>query len=374
MKRENNYRFSRLVLAATLTLSLAALACQGKEAEAGKAAVEPVVTVGAENIALARLTELRSGPAISGSLQPKTEARVRAEIGGPVERTFADEGQRVRSGALLARLDDAAVRDAYLSARSAVRSAESLLQNAQRNLERSSRLAQAGALPERELETAQLNATNAEGALADARARLASAGKQLGQTVVRAPITGVVSEREADAGDVVTVGAELFRIVDLGSLRLEATVPTAEIDRLKVGMPVEFEVTGYDRRFTGRIERINPAVDQNTGQVRIYVAIPNDKDALVAGLFAEGRVATDARKAIAVPIDAVDQRGTTPVLHVIKAGRVKQFPVRLGVQDESTDLVEIASGVAPGDTVLLGSAQGVAEGAAVRVSKEDARR
>jgi membrane fusion protein, multidrug efflux system len=355
-------------------LSLAVLACKDKDAETGAAAVEPVVTVGAENIAVARLAELRSGPAISGSLQPKTEARVRAEIGGPVERTFAEEGQRVRTGALLARLDDVAVRDAYLSAKSAVRSAESALQNAQRNLERSTRLAQAGALPDRDLETAQLNATNAEGALADARARLASASKQLGQTVVRAPIDGVVSERAVDAGDVVSLGAELFRIVDLGSLRLEATVPTSEIDRLKVGMPVEFDVSGYDRRFTGRIERINPAVDQSTGQVRIYVAIPNERQALVAGLFAEGRVATDTRKAISVPIDAVDQRGTEPMLHVLKGGKVKQLPVRLGVQDEATGLVEIASGVAPGDTVLLGSAQGVAEGAPVRVSEEDARR
>ena len=362
------------MLGAWAGVATGALACKSKESETGKARVETVVTVGAENIAVARLAELRSGPSISGSLQPRTEARVRAEVGGPVKRTFADEGQRVRGGALLARLDDAAVRDAYLSAQSAVRSAETSLQNAQRNLERSTRLEQAGALPERDLETAQLNATNAEGALADARARLASAAKQLGQTVVRAPITGVISEREVDAGDVVTVGAELFRLVDLGSLRLEATVPTAEIDRLKVGMPVEFDVSGYDRRFTGRIERINPTVDQTTGQVRLYVAIPNERESLVAGVFAEGRVATDTRKAVSVPYAAVDERGTEPVLHFVKSGRVKQVPVRLGVRDEATDLVEVASGVTPGDTVLLGSAQGVAEGAPVRVTEEDARR
>jgi len=358
-------------------LTLVVSACKDGEAdpasETGMAEV-PTVTVGRENITLAQVTELRSGPAISGSLQPRTEARVRAEIGGPVQRTFAEEGQRVRRGAVLARLDDTAVRDGYLSAKSAVRSAESSLQNAQRNQERSSRLAKAGALPERDLETAQLNATNAEGMLADARARLASAEKQLAQTVVRAPISGAVSEREADAGDVVQVGAELFRIVDLGSLRLEASVPAAEIDRLRAGMPVEFEVSGYERRFTGRIERINPSVDRATGQVRIYVAIPNERQSLVAGLFAEGRVATDARKAIGVPLAAVDQRGTAPLLHVIKGGRVKHLPVRLGVRDESTDLVEIASGVAAGDTVLLGSAQGVLEGAKVRVGEEDVSR
>jgi membrane fusion protein, multidrug efflux system len=374
MTREQRLRWGSIGLAGLVAGSVVVFACGGKETETGMAAVDPVVTVGAENITVAQLAELRSGPTISGSLQPRTEARVRAEIAGPVEQTHADEGQRVRAGALLARLDDTAVRDAYLSAKSAVRTAESALQNAQRNLERSSRLAKAGALPERDLETAQLNATNAEGALADARARLASAGKQLAQTTVRTPITGVISEREVDAGDVVTVGAELFRIVDLGSLRLEASVAASEIDRLKPGMPVEFGVSGYDRRFTGRIERINPTVDPTTGQVRIYVTIPNERQSLVSGLFAEGRVATDTRKAIGVPADAVDERGTQPVLHVVKAGRVKHLPVRLGVRDEATNLVEIASGVAAGDTVLLGSAQGVAEGATIRVSQEDVRR
>jgi membrane fusion protein, multidrug efflux system len=371
MNRAQRNHSMRALAIATIS---AVFACKGGEKETAAAAADPVVTIGQENIALARLTELRSGPAISGSLQPRTEARVRAEIGGPVERTFAEEGQRVRQGALLARLDDTAVRDAYLSAKSAVRTAESSLQNAQRNLERSTRLAKAGALPERDLETAQLNATNAEGALADARSRLASAEKQLAHTVVRSPISGAVSDREVDAGDVVVVGAELFRIVDLGSLRLEASLAASEIDRLKVGMPVEFEVSGYDRRFTGRIERINPAVDPATGQVRIYVAIPNERQALVAGLFAEGRVATDARKALGVPLAAVDQRGTEPLLHVIKDGEVKHLPVRLGVRDEATDLVEVSSGIAEGDTVLLGSAQGVAEGAAVRVGADEARR
>ena len=374
MMREQRYQWMWSALALLVTLSFASFGCTEEDTETGKAAVEPVVTIGSQNIAIANIAELRSGPGISGSLQPRTEARVRAEIGGQVEQTFAEEGQRVRRGALLARLDDTAVRDAYLSAKSAVRTAESSLQNAQRNLERSTRLAQAGALPERDLETAQLNATNAEGTLADARARLAAAGKQLAQTTVRTPISGVISERQADAGDVVQVGAELFRIVDLGSLRLEASVPAAEIDRLKPGMPVEFAVSGFERRFAGRVERINPTVDPATGQVRIYVTIPNEEESLVAGLFAEGRVATDVREAVSVPLAAVDQRGTEPVLHLLKGGRLRHTPVRLGVRDEATDLVEVAEGITAGDTVLLGSAQGVVEGAAVRVSREEVRR
>jgi RND family efflux transporter MFP subunit len=374
MKRYERSRFrpARLQLVAALTVALTA--CGKKEADTGMAASDPTVTIGRENIAVGKLAELRSGPAISGSLQPKVEARVRAEIAGPVEATLVDEGQRVRRGALLARIDDTAVRDAYLSAKSAVRSAESALQNAQRNAERATRLAKAGAVAERDLETAQLNATNAEGTLADARSRLTSAEKQLGHTMVRSPIDGSVSERQVDAGDVVQVGAAMFTIVDLGSLRLEASVPAGEIDRLKVGTPVEFGVSGYDRRFTGRIERINPSVDPNTGQVRIYVAIPNAQQSLVSGLFAEGRVATDARRAVAVPTSAVDQRGTAPIVHIVKGGKVSATPVHLGVRDEAAELVEVQSGVAEGDTVLLGSAQGVTDGTAIRISEEEVTR
>ena len=146
---------------AVLTLALAS--CKNKGTDTGVAAADPVVLIGRENIAVAKLEELRSGPAISGTLEARTEARVRAEMGGQVERTFADEGQRVRRGALLARLDDSAVRDAYLSAKSAVRSAESALQNAQRNAERAGRLAAAGALPECDLETAQLERNQRRG-------------------------------------------------------------------------------------------------------------------------------------------------------------------------------------------------------------------
>ena len=373
MKRQerSTFRLTGLLLG---TLTVALTACGKKETDSGMAAADATVTIGRENIAVGKLAELRSGPAISGSLQPRNEARVRAEIAGPVERTFVEEGQRVRRGVLLARIDDTAVRDAYLSAKSAVRSAESALQNAQRNAERATRLAKAGAVPQRDLETAQLNATNAEGALADARARLTSAAKQLGHTMVRSPLDGTVSERQVDAGDVVQVGAAMFTIVDLGSLRLEAAVPAGEIDRLKVGTPVEFGVSGYDRRFTGQIERINPAVDPNTGQVRIYVAIPNARQSLVSGLFAEGRVATDARRAVAVPTSAVDQRGTAPVIHVVKGGKVAATPVHLGVRDEAAELVEVQSGIAEGDTVLLGSAQGVTDGTAIRISEEEVSR
>jgi membrane fusion protein, multidrug efflux system len=360
-----------------LTLGCAALGlagCKGEAEETSATASETVVTVGPENIVVAELTELRSGPAVSGNLEAKRAATIRAEVSGSVLKTEADEGARVQRGELLANLDDTSVRDAYLSARSQVRSTESALEVARRNADRADRLSNAGAIPDRDLESARLDLTNAEGALADAKARLAAATKQLEDTRIRAPFSGVVSERQADAGDVVQVGTALFTVVDPATLRLDAGVAAEQIGRLRVGTPVEFQVSGINRRFVGKIARINPVVDARTRQIRIYVDIPNPDAQLAAGLFAEGRVAMDTKRAVAVPVTAVDSRGTTPVLHLLKAGRVKEVPIKLGVRDEVAEMVEVLSGLAAGDTVLLGSAQGITEGNRVRVLQEEAGR
>jgi membrane fusion protein, multidrug efflux system len=359
-------------LLAVVSAALLLASCKGDDGASATETAEAIVTVGPENIAVATLSELRSGPPVSGSLEPEQAATVRAEVGGSVLRTYADAGQRVKRGQLLARLDDNAVRDGFLSARSAVRSAETALELARRNAERAERLAEAGAVAERDLETARWDVTNAEGTLADARARLSNAQEQLDDTQVRAPFDGIVSDRPADAGDVVQVGAALFSIVDPTRLRLEASVPAEQIGRLRAGTEVEFTVNGLDRRITGRIERINPVVDPATRQVRIYVTIPNLDRALVAGLFAEGRVATDTKRAVAVPLNAIDSRGNSPTVHLLKAGRVSETPVQLGVRDEAAELVEVLAGAAEGDTVLLGSAQGVTPGSQVRVLQEEA--
>ncbi|MBA3319545.1 MAG: efflux RND transporter periplasmic adaptor subunit [Gemmatimonadales bacterium] len=360
----------RLLAATSAALML--VGCKKDDTASATETAEAIVTVGRENVAVATLSELRSGPPISGSLEPEQSATVTAEVGGSVLRTYADAGERVKRGQLLARLDDTAVRHGFLSARSAVRSAETALTLARRNAERTERLAEAGAVAERDLEAARLDATNAEGGLADARARLSNAQEQLDDTQVRAPFDGIVSERPTDAGAVVQVGATLLTIVDPTRLRLEASVPAEQLGRLRQGTEVEFTVNGLDRRITGKIERVNPVVDPATRQVRIYVAIPNQDQALVAGLFAEGRVATDTKRAVAVPLGAVDSRGNTPTLHLVKAGRVKENPVELGVRDEAAELVEVVAGVAEGDTLLLGSAQGIAPGSRIRVLEEEA--
>lgn len=342
---------------------------RGAEAEE---AGTPVTVIGAETIVVADSTLLRTGPVVSGALSPVRKAQVRAEAAGAVLETFVEPGQPVKRGTLLSRIDDRAVRDRYLSARSAARSAEQTLQVARRDAERNERLAAAGAVAERDREAATSAAASAEAALADAQARRADAAKELAFTQVRSPIDGVVSERQATAGDVVQTGNALFSIVDPRSLQLEGTVPAEEVGKLRPGAPVEFTVTGYpDRTFTGTVDRINPAADPATRQVRVYATLPNLEQGLVSGLFAEGRIGTDRRKTLLVPISAVDQRGVTPMVLVVRRGRVEQQGVDLGVRDPATDRIEIRAGLQAGDTVLVGAATAIVPGTPVRVAPTD---
>ena len=359
-------RAGHLALATALLLG----ACKGdSDARAGTAPA--AVVLGAENIAIAERAELTSGPVISGTLSPELAAQVRAEVSGSVVEVAADAGQTVRKGALLARIDDAALREAWISARAALRTAEANWQVQRRNAERAERLAAAGAVADRDLETARSTETSAEGQVADARARLTQAAKQLAKASVRAPFGGIVAEATVSGGDVVSPGTALFTVVDPSSMRLEAMVAADQLSQLKVGMPVGFTVSGYDgREFTGRIRSINPMVDPATRQVRILVSLPNAERTLVAGLFAEGRVDAETRTGVVVPRGAVDTRGLRPVVMRLKRGRVEKVEVVLGLEDRGTERYEITAGVAAGDTLLLGSAQGITPGTVARVKNE----
>jgi RND family efflux transporter MFP subunit len=364
-----NRAFAAIAVGVAITFGVAG--CGGEEKAKAEETAPPPILLGPENIGVVQETTLATGPIISGSLTALREAEVRAETNGPVREIRAEAGQRVRAGAVLAKLDDTALRDAYLSARAAQRSAQVAFDDAKRDLERDTRLHQAGAVAERDLERSRSQVATAEAALADAQARLVSAQEQLEKTTVRAPFVGVVSERGISAGDVVQPGALLYTVVDPSTMQLEATVPAEQLQSLKLGTPVEFTVSGFGtRRFQGRIDRINPSVDPATRQVRIYVTIPNRDQGLVAGLFAEGRVESQRKRAPAIPLAALDPKGTTSEVLRLQEARVRRTRVELGIRDPAAELVEVVSGLSVGDTILLGSSQGLADGTVVRVQGE----
>lgn len=191
---------------ALLAATLVGTACSKDKAVA--AANTPAVAqyIGPQNIAVARTDTLRSGPAISGTLAADREARIRAEMSGAVLATNVEQGERVSAGTVLGRIDDASVRDAAISARSAVAQATVAAEQAARELQRSKTLAAAGAIAERDVEGADRASLGAQAQLADAKARLSSADKMLRNTIIRSPFAGVVSERAVSPGDIVSPG------------------------------------------------------------------------------------------------------------------------------------------------------------------------
>jgi len=359
------------VMRPVLLILLGLSACGGGDQPNTAEAPPPPILLGPENVGVAQETTLATGPIISGSLTAVRQAEVRAETGGPVREVRVQAGQRVTAGTVLAKIDDVALNDAFLSARAAFRSAEVALADSRRDAERDERLHGAGAVSERDLERSKSRVATAEAALADAQARLVSAQEQLERATIRAPFAGVVSEREVSAGDVVQPGALLYTVVDPSSMQLEATVPAEQLQSLKLGTPVEFTVAGYGaRRFQGRIDRINPAVDPATRQVRIYVTIPNRDQGLVAGLFTEGRVESERKRATAIPVAALDPKGTSQEVLQVQQSRVRRVKVELGIRDLAAEMVEVVRGLSPGDTVLLGSSQELAEGTTVRIQQD----
>jgi RND family efflux transporter MFP subunit len=330
------------------------------------------VNITPDNIVVVARDTIQSGPQIAGTLTPEKLATIRAEVSGSVVQTYAEKGQTVQSGALLLRIEDAAARESELSARSQVRSAEQAAQLARRNAERASTLAQAGAIAERDVEQAKSAATAAEATLADANARLTLAQKQLAHTQVRAPFSGVIVDKPASAGDVVSPGNALYTITDPSRMKLEATVAANQLSAIRVGAPVNFVVQGYPGRvFTGRVDRINPLADPSTRQIGVYVSIPNVGGALVGGTYAEGLVGSQRHSALIVPYSAVDLASNAPTAVRLKNGKVESVTVQLGTKDEQNERVEVVSGVAVGDTLLIGAAQGISAGTPVRVRAID---
>jgi RND family efflux transporter MFP subunit len=351
-----------------LAFAMVCASCSNGTSAESQPVAPPAVQVGEENVVRVERDTIVAGPIVSGELGAVREATVRAQVGGAMTEVDVDEGQRVSRGQLLGRIEPNALGDQVRAAESAVRSADTQVEAARRDEARTAQLVDAGALAQRDLDNARTAVSTAEAAAANARSQLAAARTQLGNTVLRSPIDGVVAQRAVGLGDVATAGMTLFTIVDPSSMRLDASVPSSDLAALHVGAVVEFTVRGYDVPFAGRIDRIAPQADPTTRQVPIYVSIPNAGGALVGGLFADGRVITQSATGLVVPTDAVNTGEAMPwVLRVVN-GRAERARVTLGIRDTRTDRVQIVSGVNEGDILLRGASQSISPGTAVDVA------
>ena len=356
-------------LSLALVLTLAACSKGGKPDDA-KAAAKPAapLLLAPEDLRQVGQSGLIGAPVITGAIQPARRADLRAEVAAVVLQVAKDNGERVRAGDLIIRLDPTAIRDSLTSAEEAVRAAQQSFEQTERVLARQRTLNQQGMISMQGLEDAEVRRNAAQSELAAAKARAVTARQQVTRTEVRAPFDGVVSERKISVGDTVQVGRELVKVIDPGSMRFEGQISADRLGELKVGQPVAFRINGFgDVEFRGKLARIDASANATTRQVEVIAEFDDRAKApQVAGLYAEGRVESAERRALVLAEGSVQRQGDAAFVWKVAGNQLKKVSDTLGDRDDRRGEVVIASGLALGDVVLRSPTSSLVDGAAVQ--------
>jgi RND family efflux transporter MFP subunit len=351
------------MIAATL---VAAAACSKGESKAAiDSTAAPPIVVSPSDIATAEARTIGAAVLISGNLDPADIVVVKAQVPGTVTGVRVDRGSAVSRGQTLAVIEAQGIRSQAAGAEAQVAAARAQLSIAQQRLEASKKLFEAGAISSIEYKTAQANVDAAEAQVAAARASAAGASESAARATITAPISGVISDRKVSGGEAISVGNDLFTIVDASQLELAGQVGVTDAARIRVGQPVTFALDGYPNQvFNGRVERVDPTADPTTRQVGVYVRMPNQGRRIVGGQYARGRIATGGTTTATVVPEAaiVSRQADSATVYAVVGNRVSRRSVMVGARDDATGLVAVLSGLNPGDRVLLNPSSDIGDG------------
>ena len=347
-------------------------ACGKMPEKTGKPAVgttEKPLLISPEDLLTVRNNSLASGPSITGSVQPERRADLRAEVSAVVLQVLKENGDNVRRGDLLVRLDDTSIRDSVASAEASTRSADQAFVQAERQFQRMTTLRSSGMVSTQALEDAETRRSNAQSDLAAAKARAVQARQQLQRTEARAPFDGIVSDRKVSAGDTAQVGKELLKVIDPTSMRFEGMVSADNIGDIKAGQPVGFRVNGYgDQEFVGKVRRVNPSANAITRQVEVLVDFAGEKQPKLAGLYAEGRIEAASRTSLTIAATALVRDGDSASVWRMKDNKLQKTAVVIGQRDPRSGDFVVVSGVAEGDSVIRYPAATLKDGQVVAMN------
>ena len=320
---------------------------------------------------LAPVTLERQIP-LTGTLRAVHQTLVRAKVAGELLTVSVREGDAVRAGQAIARIDPADFEARMREREAQARSADTQLEQARRTLDNNKQLLARGFISQNAFDNAQSGADVALAARDVAVAQLAQARKALADTAVTAPMSGIVAERFAQPGEKVSPDNRLLSIVDLSRMEIEAPVPAAEVGAVTIGQRVALHLEGIDATLDGRVVRIAPGTTAGTRSVPVYIGVENRDARIRAGLFARGelRVGT-LTGVIAVPEVAVrEQAGRTFVYAIVDDVLVARDVVT-GMRSQDArggTLIEIRSGLAAGDRIVAVNLGTLRPGARTSVS------
>jgi membrane fusion protein (multidrug efflux system) len=362
-------RKTLLVLA--IATALSACGKGGKEtAKDGKDGKPVQLLIAPEDLLTIQTNALASGPVVTGSVQPERKADLRAEVSAVVLQVLKENGDQVKQGDVLVKLDETAIRDSLSSAEQSARAAAQALDQSERQLERMKTLRASGMTSAQAMDDAEVRRNTALSEVSAAKSRAALARQQLARTVVRAPFDGVVSERKVSAGDTASVGKELLKVIDPSSMRFEGRVSADRISAVKVGQPVSFRINGYaGDEFRGLVKRVDPAANEVTRQVEVLVAFaPGSAVPKVSGLYGEGRIEAETKAALMLPEGALVKAGDKAYAWRLKDKTLGKVDLAIGPRDTRSGNYEVKQGLAAGDVVMRNPSSSFKEGQAVQLA------
>jgi RND family efflux transporter MFP subunit len=343
----------------------------GGAGDGGPGKGEPPVTLQFAPIDLAQVEAKSLGRwlPVSGAVQPSRSAVVKAKVAGEVRALTVREGEVVTAGQVIGRIDTADLEARLIERQGALESARAQLALAEKTRATNQTLLKQNFISQNAFDNSESSFNVARGGAKSAEAQVQIARNALKDAVLTAPLSGIVAKRHVQAGEKVNFDTPVVTVVDLGTLELNAMVPAVDVPELRLGMPVDLSIDGFgERRFSGRVERINPATEPGTRAIVVYVGIPNVDGTLKGGMFATGRIALAAAPPVpTLPAGAVRTEAGQSFVWTIDDGRLVRRVVVTGRRDDEAGRVEIKTALPAGTQVLAARFDNLKEGAPAMV-------
>ena len=347
-------------------------AMPGGQAQAAKqpgAAASAPLEFRANEVVQPQRASLPERIAFSGPLVAPNTVLLRARTSGTLLALTVAEGDRVKAGQVLGRIDMAELAPRIAERNAMLDSARASLAQAERTHASNERLAAQNFISPNALDSSRAQVDTARAALAAAQATLETTRVGQRDATLLAPIAGIVAKRHVLPGEKVSAEQQVLTIVDLARLELAGSVGTHEVARLTPGMPVQVRVEGMDAALTGQLARIAPAAEAGTRSIGVTVALANAQERLRAGQYAIGEVQLpDDRQRLLLPAAAVGSTAGQNHVWVIEGGKLARRAVTLGRRDEAGARVEVLDGVGADAQVLGARFDNLREGALARVT------
>lgn len=377
MLKPRSFKIALALLALLIAGTAIALKTRGATPGPGTtpAAAVPALEFLAGDLIAVAPRELRQTIAVSGALRAANQAIVKAKVAGEVRAVLVREGDTVTAGQVLIRIDGSEYQARVAQASGALQAARGQLEIAGKARDNNRALLEQGFISKNAFDNSASQNVIARANLDSARGALDVAQKSLGDTVLRAPIAGLISSRSVQPGEKVSADNLLLEIVDLRQMEMDASVPATEIAQIRLGQPVSVRLDGVAQAVAGRVARINPGTQSGSRSILAYIQIDNPDRALRGGMFGEAELTLSQKSGVlSVPQSALRQVDGKTIVYAIENGFLTEKPVTLGLEgnDGNGAAVEITAGLTSGAQVVKANLGNLQAGTPARLATKAA--